>query len=220
MTAAPWIKHVRLAACAGTLALSAVATCAGNAAWAQAANEDDEEYNSILNTDKRMVDKLLGTLGLISTTPDINYRERSPLVVPSGRDLPPPGAQAAKNPDWPVDPEIKAKRDAAAARKAGLAKVPVDPAKPIAGTSEMYRTGDTGKWDESGKKNTKEPDFFDMLRTGKLLQMKKDEVGTFKGEPPRTSLVEPPPGYLTPSPAAPYGVTDRPQGPEKKEPKL
>lgn len=219
MTAAPWIKQLRRA-CAGTLALAAVATCAGTSAWAQAANEDDEYYDSILNADKRMMDQLLASFGLISLAPPIEYRERSPLVVPSGRDLPPPGSQLAKGSAWPVDPEIKAKRERAAARKAGKIAVEVDPAKPIAGTPEMYRTGDTGKWDESGKKNTKEPDFFEMLRSGKLMQTKKDEVGTFKGEPPRTSLVEPPPGYLTPSPAAPYGTTDRPQQPEKKEPKL
>jgi len=41
-----------------------------------------------------------------------------------------------------------------------------------------------------------------------------DEYGKFDGEPPRTSLVQPPPGYLTPSPAAPYGTTDRKLGQE------
>jgi hypothetical protein len=193
---------------------------AGNTAWAQTTDEDDDYYDSILNADKRAVDHLLGAFGLISTTPPIEYRERSPLVVPSGRDLPPPGSKLAKNPDWPLDPELKAKRERVTARKSGNLAIPVDPAKPISGTPENYRTGDTGKWDESGKKNTREPDFFEMLRSGRLMQGPKDEVGTFKGEPPRTSLVEPPPGYLTPSPAAPYGMTNRPIEPDKKEPKL
>jgi hypothetical protein len=216
MSAAPWIQQLRLA-CAGTFALAAVAACAGNAAWAQAADEDDEEYNSILNTDKRMVDQLLASFGLISLDPPIAYRERSPLVVPPGRALPPPGGKLAKNPDWPLDPEVKKKKDAAAARKAAGFQRPVDPGASIAGTSEMYRTGDTGKWDESGKKDTKESNFFQMLVSGKLLQSKKDEVGTFTTEPPRTSLIAPPPGYLTPSPAAPYGTTQRNTEPEKKE---
>ena len=34
----------------------------------------------------------------------------------------------------------------------------------------------------------------------------KDEYTTFTGEPPRQSLLEPPRGYRTPSPAQPYGV--------------
>jgi hypothetical protein len=44
---------------------------------------------------------------------------------------------------------------------------------------------------------------------------KKDEYGTFTGEPARTSLTDPPPGYLTPSPDQPYGVA-----PEQKKAKV
>ena len=40
---------------------------------------------------------------------------------------------------------------------------------------------------------------------------KKEEYGTFTGEPPRVSLTDPPPGYQTPSPDQPYGIA-----PEKK----
>ena len=35
---------------------------------------------------------------------------------------------------------------------------------------------------------------------------KKEEQAKFTGEPPRTSLTEPPVGYQTPSPAQPYGL--------------
>lgn len=34
----------------------------------------------------------------------------------------------------------------------------------------------------------------------------KEEYTAFTGEPARSSLTEPPPGYRTPSPAQPYGV--------------
>ena len=34
----------------------------------------------------------------------------------------------------------------------------------------------------------------------------KEEYGTFKKEPPRRSLTDPPIGYRTPSPAQPYGI--------------
>ena len=36
-----------------------------------------------------------------------------------------------------------------------------------------------------------------------------NETGTFTNEPSRNTLTEPPPGYQTPSPAQPYGVTRR-----------
>ena len=43
---------------------------------------------------------------------------------------------------------------------------------------------------------------------------KKEDYGTFTGEPPRVSLTDPPPGYQTPSPNMPYGIV-----PENKVPK-
>lgn len=209
MSAAPWIQSVRCAIRAATLTL-AVSAAAANA-WAQAAvDEPDEIEDHILNADKRMLNAILAPLGLgTATEPEITYRERSPLVVPAGRDLPPPGAKPAKSADWPLDPEVKLRRAAAAERKSG--KPPVDPAKPIAGTAEMYSPGEPGKWDEQ-KKRGREPTFIELIQTGKIFQAgssRTEEVGTFTGEPPRTSLIAPPAGYLTPSPAAPYGVTPR-----------
>ena len=38
------------------------------------------------------------------------------------------------------------------------------------------------------------------------------ETATFTGEPPRSSLTEPPPGYQTPSSAAPYAAGDERNG--------
>jgi hypothetical protein len=35
---------------------------------------------------------------------------------------------------------------------------------------------------------------------------KEDDTARFTGEPPRTLLTEPPPGYQTPSPDQPYGL--------------
>ena len=216
MSVMPWIKPVRNAAWAAALSLAICA--AGNSAWAQAAAEDEDDIEDhVLNTDKRLLNAILAPLGLGSgAAPEIVYRERSPLVVPQGRDLPPPG-KAAKAGEWPIEPEVKAKRAAAALRKSGRDPAIVDPAKPISGTAEASKTGYTGQWDD--RKGPKEPEFFDMLFKGKL-KGSWDEVGKFEGEPPRTTLVDPPPGYLTPSPAAPYGVTSRPDAPLKKEPKL
>ena len=38
----------------------------------------------------------------------------------------------------------------------------------------------------------------------------KEEVVNFTGEPPRGALTDPPPGYQTPSPTQPYGITKAP----------
>jgi hypothetical protein len=200
------------------LALVGAMTFTGGIARAQ--EEGDEEYDHILNSDKRLLDSLLGAIGLKSSNADIDYRERSPLVVPPRRDLPPPEANvAAKNPSWPVDPEAKQRKDAAAARKSGRL-VDVDPAKPLAGTGALDVKGSTRDRPEGHDKMKDEPGLLTRMLGSDFWGGIKEEVGTFKGEPPRVSLTEPPPGYQTPSPAAPYGVTKRQGVYEKPEPKL
>jgi hypothetical protein len=56
---------------------------------------------------------ILGIFGLTAPDrPTIEYRERAPLVVPPGRDLPPPVSPEAlaANPQWPEDPSVRAER--------------------------------------------------------------------------------------------------------------
>jgi hypothetical protein len=210
MTSAPWLKPLQIALCAGTLVL---AVSASPASAQLTGDPDDEYYDSILNIDRRLLDQLLG-----GHTPSIEYRERSPLVIPAQPNLPPPGAQVAKGADWPVDPEVKAKKAARAEARLPPRRQ-YDAGKPISGTEENYRTGNTGTWDES-KGAKRDPTLVEMFMSGKMFEgFKKEEYGTFAGEPPRTSLIAPPQGYLTPSPAAPYGVTPRSSAPEKKDPK-
>jgi hypothetical protein len=210
MPIAPWIKPVRHAVCAATLSL-AVAGTIGQAARAQQPT-DNELEDHILNTDKRMIDGLLGAIGITSSAPDIDYRERSPLVVPQGRDLPPPG-KAAKGSDWPLDADVKARRrQATSDYYSPPGKGQYDASRTISGTREARKVGvATDNWLEETKK--KEPDFLSMLMAGRLGGT-WEEYSKFDGEPPRTSLVQPPAGYLTPSPAAPYGTTDRKIGAE------
>lgn len=167
--------------------------------------------------------KFFGAIGLLDLPKDpIDYNERSPLVVPPSADLPKPGAVSAKqlDPEWPVDQDIK---DARAAAKE--AKKPIDfprdafynGANSRLSIEEMTRKGAPG----SGKANT-----ADVLRTEKEHAVNGDyrlsthELG-FKGwghkqemvftkEPERTSLLQPPTGYRTPSPNAPYGIVEDP----------
>ena len=59
---------------------------------------------------------MLGTIGIIPKSKDaIPYRDRAPLVVPPKTQLRTPGAaSAAANPAWPNDPDVAARRRAAA----------------------------------------------------------------------------------------------------------
>ena len=45
----------------------------------------------------------------------------------------------------------------------------------------------------------------------------KEEYATFTGEPVRSSLTEPPPGYRTPSPNQPYGLGKQKWTPTKTD---
>lgn len=126
-------------------------------------------------------DKVLQTIGLEKgpdADPGINYTERSPLVVPPSRDLPPP-ASAAGVPasDWPADPAKRAKNT-----KGKPALVPdtaVQTPNPAVEKKPWYNP--TG-W------------------------FTKEEYASFTGEPVRKSLTDPPAGYRVPSPEQPYGL--------------
>src|SRR3981189_49252 len=74
--------------------------------------------------DRTFEEKIIGNImsGLGATNMEnkgIEYRERSPLVVPPKLDLPPPGAASAevKDANWPKDPDIRKRKAAIAARK-------------------------------------------------------------------------------------------------------
>ena len=85
------------------------------------AGSDDEDNRSF---SEKIVDSIKS--GFSTTNMDskgIDYRERSPLVVPPRIDLPPPAAAAAEvnAPNWPKDPDEKRRKAALAARKKSVA---------------------------------------------------------------------------------------------------
>jgi hypothetical protein len=216
ITNSRWAKHSTRTARVGALGLVMLAVCASGSARA----EDDEE-TSIWNFDQRLLYGFMRTLGLKNTTdPAVEYRERSPLVVPPQRNLPPPEAAAAKNAAWPVDPDVKRREEAAAKRKQTRSKVvDMEYEGRNLTPSELNPTGSTGG---SGRGGPTNPEGNNLLPSqlgyfGGLFSWSgfgfgstpKDEVGTFRAEPPRTALTAPPAGYQTPSSAQPYGVTKR-----------
>lgn len=183
-------------------AVAALMVCAASVARA---GEDD------LASQESLSDKILNTLGLhnpFAPQYGINYSERSPLVVPPTRDLPPPqSSNGPPAPNWPVDPEIKAR--AAAKRDDSVRPRPdyvTDSSRPLR-PNELNAINPPGTNDQSSPSElgTKKPSVFSFD------WLKQEDYGTFTGEPPRVSLTDPPPGYQTPSADQPYGIT-----PEKK----
>ncbi len=192
---------------------------------ARADDDDDEEM-----LDTKIFNNILQTLGLRPKSGSgIEYRERSPLVVPPSRDLPAPNTTSAarNNPAWPNDFDIKRRTEAKAARK--TAKPTGDRAlesiRPLRPDELRGRgapgTGSTGPQDDRrASSETMRPSelgykggiFSSMFSAGK-----SEEYATFTGEAPRTRLIEPPAGYRTPSPYQPYGVGKEKYTPPKIE---
>jgi hypothetical protein len=194
-------------ACAVLVSFSAVA--------AHAADDDDED-----TFEQRIIKGILGGMGVNVGGAGIEYRERSPLVLPPSRDLPPPSAAAAANANaqtaaWPRDPDRRARK---------VAKLPPntratgeDPGSSAALTPDELARGTkrgAGRVDErqadvndttfGGPRDMKEnaPSIFSW----RGLMGSSQEQATFSGEPGRATLTQPPSGYQTPSPAQPYGV--------------
>ena len=100
-------------------------------AGAARAQDDDED-------DKTFEEKIIGNImaGIGGTNMEnrgIEYRERSPLVVPPKLDLPPPESVKSeiKDPNWPKDPDEKRRKAAIAARKKAKPKS-LDRSRPAA----------------------------------------------------------------------------------------
>lgn len=93
------------------LALAFAISAAGLATPAAAL--DDDGKAGLLDT----VTGLIG-IGEEKAPPDIDYRERAPLVVPPKAALPQPRPHSEKSAAWPQDPDVVARREAAAKARA------------------------------------------------------------------------------------------------------
>jgi len=204
-----------------TAILATALIAGGSAAQAQQDNGPSFEAN--------VVGGLLSGLGLVDRArPPIDYRERAPLVLPRSNALPPPqDSAAARNPNWPNDPDV------ARARAAGLAeRTPIQRDEFGRTLTNSELRARQGGWFGGGVVDTTRdrsqaqisgPATIDEMRVapiwsqvGSLFGGSRDnQVVPFPGEPARRRLVEPPPGYRTASPDAPYGpVGRRPDDPQ------
>jgi hypothetical protein len=151
----------------------------------------------------------------------IGYRERSPLVIPPSRELPPPersDAAIANNPAWPKDPDVERRKAQAAMEKGRNVsderereQNPLRPDQLTPGgrpKKKQASTDDGYQPPASGFGSQLMPSELGFKGVGSFFggNNKKDESAKFTGEPPRASLTDPPPGYQTPSPDQPYGI--------------
>jgi hypothetical protein len=201
-------RAVRLAAVA--LGIGLVMT-----AGAARAQEDDEDEKTF---EEKIIEGIMTGLGGTNMeNRGIEYRERSPLVVPPKLDLPPPASAAeVKAPNWPKDPDESRRKAAIAARK----KDNKDPreASRILTPSELNKRGPKASStadSDSVAQPGGNPGANAILSPSQLgysggfssmFGGNKPETAPFKGEPTRESLTQPPTGYQTPSPNYAYGT--------------
>jgi hypothetical protein len=206
----------------GALCCLLGATLLAAASPARAGDDDSES----VPLDTKIFRSLMDQLGLErGDARGITYEERAPLVIPPNHDLPPPektDAALSNNPAWPVDPDVQRRKQEVAQRREAKANgnadetlrkewgpLPPDQLAPGPKPRNTRRTADDSYRSPNGSSDQFDPStrgpkpatFF-----GKLFGKDEPDVGSFTGEPPRTALTDPPPGYQTPSPEQPYGV--------------
>ena len=183
------------------------------------ANEDDEPVR-----DEGLISNLMKGLGATDGSNGINYRERSPLVVPRNLTLPEPQKRRPEAANWPKDPDVLERRAAREAIKKrdrekennpayqmqiqqepqlGQARARTATVSPQPGVSEERRIINEGSGILSPSQLGVKSDLFGMFRT------KRDDNVPFTGEPTRESLTQPPVGYQTPATSQVYGITDQ-----------
>jgi hypothetical protein len=198
-------------------ALAAVFIAAGSAGptWA-ADNEAENSDGSDDWIDTKIVKGILQGLGLKNTVePGINYHERSPLVVPPTRDLPPPQTSRAAAPDaaWPKDKDMTSKKvvkkkESKPASEAEQEDMRQLRPEELAGrkSDQPRSTAASGPAPDTTGKQLKPSELgFGGFSLGKVFD-RAPEVVEFKEEPTRSTLTEPPVGLRTPSPKYTYGV--------------
>jgi hypothetical protein len=213
--ASAWIVQNAQGALSRGLRLAAVALGVGLVMTVGAARAQEDEDDKTF--EEKIIEGIMAGIG--GTNMDnrgIDYRERSPLVVPPKLDLPPPEAAKGeiKDPNWPKDPDEARRKAAIAARK----KAKPDPIEAsriltpselnVGRTAAPVRTNNDPV--QPGNSNTNPILSPSQLgfdgKFSNLFGGSKAEVAPFKGEPTRDSLTQPPPGYQTPSPNFAYGT--------------
>lgn len=211
-----WMVPVSTGALMRAMRLAVVALGVGLVLTAGAARAEDDEEDDKTFEEKIIEGLMAGIGGTNMENRGIEYRERSPLVVPPKLDLRPPEPVKSeiKDPNWPKDPDEQRRKAAIAARK----KENKDPRE----ASRTLTPSELNAVKTSpGARTSNEPvqpgnslnnPMLSPAQLGYtggfsgLFGGSKTETAPFKGEPTRDSLTQPPPGYQTPSPNFAYGT--------------
>jgi hypothetical protein len=206
------------------------------AAFAQQAQDDEDTF------EQKIIKNILGGMGVDVGRPGIDYRERSPLVIPPTRDLPPPQAAGTttSNPAWPRE----ADRKVVIRNNKNARATPDEPGSESVMTPDELARGinpraprvtdpsqTMGSIEEANVGRQLSPAQLNnkgIFNWNALMGTHLNEKTNFEGEPTRGALTQPPVGYQTPSPAYPYGtgndkgkywtipnILDRPVGPDR-----
>jgi hypothetical protein len=213
-----WTSAIRLAA----VLLGVGLVLSAGPVRAQDDEEDDRTF------EQKLMDNLMSGIGAKRMEDSgIEYRERSPLVVPSKIELPKPETGKPKlAPNWPKDPDEAQRKAAREARKQKPispeeARNPLMPSELAAkGVPSDNRTADSTS---PGSNGSDKPFMMMPSELGYVgglfsnpFSNKKQEATKFDKEPDRNELTQPPVGYQTPSPSYAYGVGDGKQKPPKE----
>jgi hypothetical protein len=200
--ATAWGKPIKQIVWAGALGLIALAGLPAGSARAQDTSGDSTLLGSIVKS-----------LGLGGEN-NIEYRERPPLVVPQGRDLPPPQAPGtARSPNWPVDPKSADAQPKKGTQIRDLDRLatPQRPAVPsVAVPGQPTAAGGAAA---PASPPPSQPGLFDKLFSNNDMPA----TGAVIPVPTRKALTQPPLDYEAPSTAQPYG-TATPAAPARTTP--
>jgi hypothetical protein len=215
-TESGWAVQHSSGAMKRALRLAAVALGIGLVMSAGAARAQDDEDNSTFE-EKVIKQIMTGLGGTNMENTGIDYRERSPLVVPPKITLPPPdtAASTANVPNWPKDPDVQQRKAAAAAARTGRPEEVLEAARPLT-PKEMAPKRARSASSAVDNSSPGDPNKNIVLSPKQLgyegglfknmFGSNKGETAEFKGEPTRESLTQPPAGYQTPASGYAYGT--------------
>lgn len=150
----------------------------------------------------------------VSATPP----EQQVIALPPPAD---PDAVRQRNPNFPVDPEVRAAKKKKTVKRRNFQDDPFYNGNVIS-RSELDAPGRTanprGAQDNAGNYGVfdrLDPRQLNVPTFGIFTRTEAEKPKPFTGEPERNSLTQPPAGYQTPSANAPYGVVQ-----ERYQPKI
>ena len=154
-------------------------------------------------------DPVLNVIGLGKDSedkPDIDFRERPKLVIPKGDALPPPVPSVRNRAaNWPVDPDVRRRKEAEVAARAPRdmnAQYRANPNLTPAQLQEGRTAGPSNNPDVCPTRRNGVPDCGVEEPASKIKQIfslgSKEEDARPGVEPTRDYLTEPPSGYRAP----------------------